>query len=55
VLQRFENEAQLARVLGHKIGNVIARHSAAQIAKCQLAQGLVTAAGAAGSDDQGGG
>jgi len=55
LLQRFQNEAQLAGVLGHEMGHVIARHSAAQIAKSQLAQGLVTAAGAAGSDDQGGG
>ena len=55
LLQRFENEAQLAGVLGHEMGHVIARHSAAQIAKNQLAQGLVTAAGTAGSDDQGGG
>jgi len=55
LLQRFQNEAQLAGVLGHEMGHVIARHSAAQIAKSQLAQGLVAAAGAAGSDDQGGG
>ncbi len=55
LLQRFQNEAQLAGVLGHEMGHVIARHSAAQIAKSQLAQGLVTAVGAAGSDDRGGG
>jgi beta-barrel assembly-enhancing protease len=55
LLQRFQNEAQLAGVLGHEMGHVIARHSAAQIAKSQLAQGLVAAAGAAGSDNQGGG
>jgi predicted Zn-dependent protease len=46
LLERFGNEAQLAGVLGHEIGHVIARHSAAQIAKSQLAQGLIGAAGA---------
>ena len=55
LLSRLENEAQLAGVLGHETGHVIARHSAAQIAKSQLAQGLVTAVGAAGSDDGSGG
>jgi predicted Zn-dependent protease len=55
LLKRLRNEAQLAGVLGHETGHVIARHSAAQIAKSQLAQGLVTAAGAAGSGDQSGG
>jgi predicted Zn-dependent protease len=55
LLQRFENEAQLAGVLAHEISHVVARHSAAQIAKNQLAQVLVTAVGTAGSDDQGGG
>ncbi|HZI89324.1 MAG TPA: M48 family metalloprotease [Candidatus Polarisedimenticolia bacterium] len=55
LLKRLENEAQLAGVLGHETGHVIARHSAAQIAKSRLAQGLVTAAGAAGSDDGSGG
>ena len=55
LLQRLENEAQLAGVLGHEVGHVLARHSAAQIAKSRLAQGLVTAVGAAGSDDGSGG
>jgi beta-barrel assembly-enhancing protease len=55
LLRRLENEAQLAGVLAHETGHVVARHSAAQIAKSQLAQGLVTAAGAAGSDDGSGG
>jgi beta-barrel assembly-enhancing protease len=55
LLNRLENEAQLAGVLGHEIGHVIARHSAEQIAKSQLAQGLVNAVGVAGSDDAGGG
>jgi len=55
LLDRLENEAQLAGVLGHETGHVIARHSAAQIAKSRLAQGLVVAVGAAGSDDGSGG
>jgi predicted Zn-dependent protease len=55
LLERFENEAQLAGVLGHEIGHVIARHSAEHIAKSQFAQGLINAAGAAGSDGSDGG
>lgn len=50
LLERFENEAQLAGVLGHEISHVIARHSAEHIAKSQFAQGLINAAGTAGSD-----
>ena len=53
LLDRLENEAQLAGVLGHEAGHVIARHSAEHIAKSQLAQGLVTAVGVAGSDGSG--
>lgn len=52
LLDRLENEAQLAGVLGHEVGHVIARHSAQQIAKNQLAQGLVGAVGVGGSGDQ---
>jgi predicted Zn-dependent protease len=55
LLDRLENEAQLAGVLGHEVGHVIARHSAAHIAKSQLAQGLINAVGIAGSDDGSGG
>lgn len=55
LLARFENEAQLAGVLGHEIGHVIARHSAEHLAKSQLAQGLIGAVGIAGSDDGSGG
>jgi predicted Zn-dependent protease len=51
LLSRLENEAQLAGVLGHEVGHVVGRHTAAQIAKSQLAQGLIGAAGVAGSDD----
>jgi predicted Zn-dependent protease len=38
-------EAQLAAVLGHETGHVIERHAAQQMAKGQLGQLLVTAAG----------
>jgi predicted Zn-dependent protease len=51
LLSRLQNEAQLAGVLGHEVGHVVGRHTAAQIAKSQLAQGLIGAAGVAGSDD----
>lgn len=47
---RLENEAQLAGVLGHETGHVIARHSAQQMAKGKLGQMLAGAAGVATSD-----
>jgi beta-barrel assembly-enhancing protease len=40
---QLESEAQLAGVLGHEIGHVVARHSAQQIAKQQLSQGVTGA------------
>jgi len=45
---RLETEGQLAGVLGHEIGHVIERHGAQRMAKQQLTQGLVGAAGVAG-------
>ncbi len=45
---RLENEAQLAGVLGHETGHVIARHSAQQMAKGKLGQMLAGAAGVSG-------
>jgi beta-barrel assembly-enhancing protease len=55
LLNRLENEAQLAGVLGHEIGHVINRHSAQQMAKGQLGQILTVAVGvgASGNDDRG--
>lgn len=42
ILAHFNSEAQLVAVLGHEIGHVTARHSAAQMSREQLAQlGLV--------------
>ncbi|MBX3389522.1 MAG: M48 family metalloprotease [Phycisphaeraceae bacterium] len=50
LFSRLETEGQLAGVLGHETGHVLARHSAAQMAKNQLTQGLIQAVGVAGSD-----
>jgi predicted Zn-dependent protease len=49
LIMRLENEAQLAGVLGHEASHVVARHSAAQIAKGEFAQQLVNAFGVATS------
>ncbi len=43
LLDRLANEDQLAGVLGHETGHVLARHSAEQMAKSQLGRQLVTA------------
>lgn len=53
--EKMTNEAQLAGVLGHEIGHVVGRHSAAQMAKGQLGQMLTLAVGvgASGEDDSG--
>jgi predicted Zn-dependent protease len=50
LLKRLKTEDQLAGVLGHEIGHVIGRHSAEQMAKQQLMQGLAGAATVALSD-----
>lgn len=55
LLSRLENEAQLAGVLAHEVGHVVARHSAERIAKSELAQGLVGAVAVGGSDENGSG
>jgi len=44
LFQRLRTEGQLAGVLGHEVGHVVARHGAEQIAKTQLTQGLTGAA-----------
>lgn len=55
LLQRLSTEAQLAAVLGHEVGHVVARHGAEHLAKQQLGQALVTAVavGASSNDDRG--
>ena len=40
---RLETEGQLAGVLGHEIGHVVARHGAQRIAKAKLTEGLTEA------------
>lgn len=44
LMGRLQTEGQLAGVLGHEIGHVVARHGAEHIAKAQLTQGLTGAA-----------
>jgi predicted Zn-dependent protease len=43
LFQHLETEGQLAGVLGHEIGHVVARHGAEHIAKTQLTQDLTGA------------
>ena len=47
---QLQDEAQLAGVLGHETGHVVARHSAEQIAKARLTEGLTGAAVLAACD-----
>lgn len=53
LFSRLKTRAQLAGVLGHETGHVLARHSAEQMAKADLTQGLVGAATVATSDGYG--
>jgi predicted Zn-dependent protease len=43
LLRALRTEGQVAAVLGHEIGHVIARHSSEQLAKQQLTRGLLSA------------
>ena len=54
LLGRLKSKAQLAGVLGHEVGHVLARHSAEHMAKQKLTSGLSTAA-VIGVDPTGGG
>jgi beta-barrel assembly-enhancing protease len=47
LFSQLENEDQLAGVLGHEIGHVVARHSAEKMAQSELTQGLTGAASVA--------
>lgn len=49
---RLNTEAQLAGVLGHEVGHVVARHGAEHLAKQQLGSILVNAVVVAASDSQ---
>ena len=51
LLKALDAESQLAGVLGHEIGHVVARHGAEHLAKQQLGAMLVNAIGVATSDD----
>src|SRR5688500_19927613 len=44
LLRALKTEAEVAAVLGHEIGHVIARHSSERLAKEQLTRGLIGAA-----------
>jgi predicted Zn-dependent protease len=44
LLRVLKSEGELAGVLGHEIGHVIARHSSEHLAKAKLTQGLIGAA-----------
>jgi len=44
LLRKLRTEGQLAGVLGHEIGHVVARHGAEKIAKARLTEGLTGAA-----------
>lgn len=50
LLEKLKSEGELAGVLGHEIGHVVGRHSAEQIAKSRLTQGLTGAAAIAAYD-----
>lgn len=47
---KLKTEGQLAGVLAHEVGHVVARHAAEQIAKSQLIEGVSGAAAAAAYD-----
>jgi beta-barrel assembly-enhancing protease len=44
LLRRLDTEGQVAAVLAHEVGHVVARHAAEQLAKAQLTEGLAGAA-----------
>lgn len=47
---KLQNDGELAGILGHETGHVVARHSAEQISKSQLTEGLTGAAVIAACD-----
>lgn len=53
LLNKLQTEAQLAGVLSHEIGHVLERHAVQQMAKSQLGQMFVFAAGTAANDSNG--
>ena len=53
LFDRLENEGQLAGVIGHEIGHVLARHGNKRMAKQGLFQGLAGAVGVLGGEQGG--
>lgn len=51
LLERLQNEAQLAGVLGHEIGHVIGRHASEQMAKGRLGESIAQGVGVAAGDN----
>lgn len=51
---KMTSEAQLAGVLGHEIGHVMARHTAERIGQAQLGQGILTVGGIFAGGSSGG-
>lgn len=49
LMEKMDNEAQLAGVIGHEIGHVTARHGNERMGKAMIAQGLIIAAGIGGA------
>lgn len=45
LLKAAKNEAEVASVIGHEIGHIVAKHSVKQMREQALTQGLLTAAG----------
>lgn len=52
--RKLQSEDEVAGVLGHEIAHVVARHSAQQMAKAKLTEGLTKAAVIAATDPEGG-
>ncbi len=52
LMDKLKTRGQLAGVLGHEVGHVVARHGAEHMAKAQLTQGLTGAAVMATYDPQ---
>ena len=49
LMEKMDNEAQLAGVIGHEIGHVTARHGNERMGKAMIAQGVIIAAGIGGA------
>ena len=51
LFDQLETEGQLAGVMGHEIGHVVARHGAQRIAKSELTEGLIGAVAVGASSE----